>query len=92
MGVKDVHVFNDRLPESLVESGAAEKTTLGYRECEMIEPGELHSVIQSGEPMLLVDLSTSRTIRLVISHRLGGVFVKDWKQLWFSVNRSDCLY
>lgn len=63
MGHKDVHIFCGDVPSEQLEFGPAKSKVLGFTQFETIEPGELHAVMQSGEPMLLVDLSSSRNYR-----------------------------
>ena len=63
MGHPDVYVLEDPFDEMELETGEVERRVLGYEEHESIEPGELKAAMQSGEPMLLVDVSLSRNFR-----------------------------
>lgn len=63
MGHRDVHVLEDPLVGVELETGPEQRTILGLEECETVEPGELKAALQSGEPMVLVDVSSSRNFR-----------------------------
>ena len=63
MGEPDAVVLKDPFDGASTECGPDENTALGLVEHSVIEPGELHAVIQSAEPMLVVDLSCSRNYR-----------------------------
>ena len=63
MGHRNVHVLKSPLLDTTVETGTTSAPIIGYTESETIEPGELKAVMQSGEKMLLVDLSSSRNYR-----------------------------
>ncbi len=63
MGHRDVYVLQEPLLGPELEQGAERRRTLGYEEHETIDPGELKAVMQSGEPMVLVDLACSRNFR-----------------------------
>ena len=60
MGHRDVHVLSGCLEDMQIETGAKKVPIADYRECETIEPGELRAALQSGEKMMVVDLSSSR--------------------------------
>lgn len=63
MGHRNVCVLEAPFDDADLESGAERRTALGYEEHETVEPGELKAALQSGEPMILVDLSSSRNFR-----------------------------
>lgn len=63
MGHRNVHVLEKPFDGVELESGAEKQAIMGYEEQETIEPGELKAALQSGEPMVLVDLSFSRNFR-----------------------------
>ena len=59
MGHKNVYVLNASLEGMDLETGERGSEVVGLTRHETIKCGELHAVMQSGEPMLLVDLSLS---------------------------------
>ncbi len=59
MGWRDVYVLEHPFDGAALESGAEKRTILGYEDQETLSPGELKAVMQSGEPALLADLSSS---------------------------------
>ncbi|MDE0308999.1 MAG: rhodanese-like domain-containing protein [Acidiferrobacterales bacterium] len=63
MGHHDVHVLKGSLDDMELESGARKEHVAGYRQFETIRPGELRAALQSGEKMMVVDLSSSRNYR-----------------------------
>ncbi len=63
MGHRDVHVLEDPPVGAQLETGGEQQTVLGLEPHETIEPGELKAALQSGEPMILVDVSSSRNFR-----------------------------
>ncbi len=64
MGHRHVYVLEEPFEGVDLETGKEQRTILGYEQCETLECGELKAVMQSGEPMLLVDLSSSRNFRI----------------------------
>ena len=64
MGHRHVYVLEEPFEGVDLEAGKEQRTILGYEQCETLECGELRAVMQSGEPMLLVDLSSSRNFRI----------------------------
>ncbi len=63
MGHRDVHVLSNPFEGAEIETGLPRSEIAGYREFETVEPGELKSVLQSGEKTMVVDLSLSRNYR-----------------------------
>ncbi len=63
MGHRNVCVLDAPFDGVELESGPERRMILGYEEHETVEPGELKAAMQSGEPMILVDLSSSRSFR-----------------------------
>lgn len=59
MGHKNVYVLNDSLERADLEAGPQVAEAVGFERHETIQCGELRAVMQSGEPMFLVDLSLS---------------------------------
>lgn len=72
MGHRDVHVLRGSLGDMEIETGVKEVPVAGYTECETIEPGELRAALQSGEKMMVVDLSSSR------NYRRGHIIEAHW--------------
>ena len=64
MGYKNVYVLDDSLQSVDLESGMAGPNIMGFREFDTLNPGELHAVLQSGEPAMVVDLSVSNNYKL----------------------------
>ena len=60
MGERDVYVLNNPFESEKTESGEPADVIERFVPQPTISAGELHAVIQSGEPMVLVDLSSSR--------------------------------
>ncbi len=63
MGHRHVYVLDQPFVGVALETGPAPHRILGYEEYESVTPGELKAALQSGEPMMLVDLSLSRNFR-----------------------------
>ena len=63
MGHRNVVVVQKPFQNAELESGQPSASVAGLEEHEIIEPGELKAVMQSGEPTLLVDLCSSRNYR-----------------------------
>ena len=64
MGHRDVHVLEHPFQDVQLESGPEHLEIVDCPQYETIEPGELKAVMQSGEPAMTVDLSSSRNYRL----------------------------
>ncbi len=63
MGHRNVYVLDNPFHGAELDTGVEQQVVLGYEECETVEPGELRAALQSGEPMLLIDVSSSRDFR-----------------------------
>lgn len=63
MGHKDVFVLNNPFENTDLEIGPEKRTVLGLQEQETVEPGELKAALESGEPVTLVDVSSSSMFR-----------------------------
>ncbi len=63
MGEPNVYVLQDPFESEVIETGVAPQKVARWAAQPTISAGELHAVIQSGEPTLLVDFSSSRTYR-----------------------------
>ncbi len=59
MGHRDVYVLESKLKNLDLATGERKPKVVGFKKHETIECGELRAVMQSREPMLLVDLSHS---------------------------------
>ncbi len=60
MGYPHVYVLKSPFRGLELASGTEPRTILGFRKQETVTAGELRAALQSGEPMKLVDLSSSR--------------------------------
>ncbi len=63
MGERNVYVLQDPFASEELETGAPPQAVARSVPQPAVSAGELQAVIQSGEPMLLVDLSSSRAYR-----------------------------
>ena len=63
LGWDEVYVLDGGLGDGLLVEGDAPPTLLGFEPAETLSPRELQAALDSGEPMAVVDLATSREYR-----------------------------
>ena len=64
MGHREIFVLKEPFVGAKLENGWPIPTFPAFEKTETLDPDELRAVLQSGEPVMLVDLSTSRNFRI----------------------------
>ena len=79
MGWRDVYVLSDGIGDAPLVRGPHIPGIFGFEKADSITPLKLKEMLDSGEPVAIVDLSTSIQYRNVIFPVPGGGYVPGWR-------------